>query len=84
MNRLTDEGLRKGLDYFQRAIDKDPNYALAYAGLADAYISLGDFDALSPKETFPKAKQAASQALKLDENLAEAHVSLANARFLYD
>ncbi len=84
LNRLTDEGLRKGLDYFQRAIDKDPNYALAYAGLADAYISLGDFDALSPKETFPKAKQAASQALKLDENLAEAHVSLANARFLYD
>jgi TolB-like protein len=84
LNRLTDEGLRKGLDYFQRAIDKDPKYALAYAGLADAYISLGDFDALPPKETFPQAKQAAAQALKLDENLAEAHVSLATARFLYD
>lgn len=84
LNRLTDEGLRKALDYFQRAIDKDPSYALAYAGLADAYISLGDFDALPPKETFPKAKQAASQALKLDENLAEAHVSLANVRFLFD
>jgi len=84
LNRLTDEGLRKALDYFQRAIDKDPSYALAYAGLADAYISLGDFDALPPKETFPKAKQAALQALKLDEHLAEAHVSLANARFLYD
>ena len=84
LNRLTDEGLRKALDYFQRAIDKDPSYALAYAGLADAYISLGDFDALPPKESFPKAKQAASQALKLDEHLAAAHVSLANARFLYD
>jgi len=84
LNRLTDEGLRKALDYFQRAIDKDPEYALAYAGLADAYVSLGGFDALPPKETFPKAKQAAQQALTLDEHLAEAHVSLANAKFLYD
>jgi TolB-like protein/tetratricopeptide (TPR) repeat protein len=84
LNRLTDEGFRKGLDYFQRAIDEDPKYAMAYAGLADAYISLGDFDALPPKETFPKAKQAALQALELDEHLAEAHVSLANAKFLYD
>jgi DNA-binding winged helix-turn-helix (wHTH) protein/TolB-like protein/tetratricopeptide (TPR) repeat protein len=84
LNRVTDDGFFKGRDYFQQAIDKDPNYALAYAGLADAHIFLGDFDVLPPKETFPKAKQAASQALKLDENLAEAHVSLANARFLYD
>lgn len=84
LNRLTDESLRKALDYFRRAIDKDSSYALAYTGLADAYISLADFDALPPKETFPKAKQAAEQALKLDENLAEAHVSLANVRFLYE
>jgi len=84
LNRLTDEGLRKGLDYFQRAIEKDPNYALAYVGLADAYISLADLDTLPPNETFPKAKKAASQALRLDENLAEAHVSLATTKFLYD
>ena len=84
LNRLTDDGLRKALNYFQRAIDKDSSYALAYVGLADAYISLGDFDALPPKETFPMAKQAATQALKLDRNLAEAHVSLANVKFLYD
>ncbi len=84
LNRLTDEGLWKALDYFQQAIDKDPNYSLAYAGLADAFISLGNFDALSPKESFPKAEQAALKALALDEHLAEAHVSLANAKFLYD
>jgi tetratricopeptide (TPR) repeat protein len=53
-------------------------------GLADAYIALATFDALPPKETFPKAREAVLQALQLDEHLAEAHVSLANARFLYD
>ena len=84
LNRLTDEGLWKGLDYFQRAIDRDPNYALAHAGLADAYVSLGGFNALPPQESYPKGKQAAKKALELDEHLAEAHVSLASAMFLYD
>lgn len=84
LNRLTDDGFQKGRAYFQQAIDKDPNYALAHAGLADAYISLGNFNVSRPRETFPKARQAALTALELDENLAEAHVSLANAIFLYD
>ena len=84
LNRSTDDGTRKALENFQQAIDLDPNYALAQVGLADAYIAQGAFDALPPKESFPKAKQAALQALQLDEHLAEAHVSLANARFFYD
>jgi serine/threonine-protein kinase len=84
LNKSTDDGIRKALENFRQAIDSDPNYALAYVGLADAYIAQGAFDALPPKESFPKAKQAALHALQLDEHLAEAHVSLANARFLYD
>ena len=84
LNKSTDDGIKKALENFRQAIDSDPNYALAYVGLADAYISQGAFNALSPKETFPKAKQAVMQALQLDDHLAEAHVSLANAMFLYD
>ena len=84
LNKSTDEGMRKALENFRQAIDSDPNYALAQVGLADAYVAQGAFDALPPKDSFPKAKQAALQALQLDEHLAEAHVSLANARFYYD
>jgi len=84
LNKTTDDGIRKALENFRQAIDSDPNYALAHVGLADAHIAQGAFDALPPKESFPKAKQSALQALQLDEHLAEAHVSLANARFLYD
>ena len=84
LNKSTDDGTRKALENFQQAIDSDPNYALAHVGLADAYIAQATFDALPPKETFPKARQAVLQALQLDEYLTEAHVSLANAKFLYD
>jgi DNA-binding winged helix-turn-helix (wHTH) protein/TolB-like protein/Flp pilus assembly protein TadD len=84
LNRLTDDGFFKGRDYFQQAIDKDPNYGLAYAGLADAYNQLGGFDALPSEEAFPKAREAAEQALKLDERLAEAHSALAVVKFSYD
>jgi len=84
LNRLTDDGFFKGRDYFQQAIDKDPNYALAYAGLADSYNALGGFDTLASKETFPKAREAAEKALKLDESLAEAHSALAVVKFSYD
>jgi DNA-binding winged helix-turn-helix (wHTH) protein/TolB-like protein/tetratricopeptide (TPR) repeat protein len=84
LNRLTDDGFFKGRDYFQQAIDKDPNYALAYAALADAYNTLGGFDALASAEAFPKAREAAEKALKLDENLAEAHSALAVVKFSYD
>jgi TolB-like protein/DNA-binding winged helix-turn-helix (wHTH) protein/Tfp pilus assembly protein PilF len=73
----------KGIELFQRAIEKDPAYALAYVGLADSYIAFTDFY-LAPTETMPRAKAAALRALELDDRLAEAHTSLAVVRFLYD
>src|SRR5262249_48793690 len=62
----------------------DPGYALAYAGLADAYVLLSGYSAASPKESLPQAKAAAHKALELDESLGEAHASLAEAIFAYD
>ena len=76
-NKRTEEGFQKGLDYFQRAIEEDPTYAHAYAGLADSYILIGWYDLAPPGEAFPKAKSAALKALAIDESLAEAHNSLA-------
>jgi DNA-binding winged helix-turn-helix (wHTH) protein/TolB-like protein/Tfp pilus assembly protein PilF len=84
LNRLTDDGFFKGRDYFQQAIDKDPDYALAYAGLADSYNMLGSFDALASAEAYPQAREAAEKALKLDESLAEAHTALAMVKLAYD
>jgi tetratricopeptide (TPR) repeat protein len=84
LNILTDDGFFKGRDFFQQAIDKDPKYALAYAGLADAYNRLGGFEATASKESFPKAREAAEKALKIDESLAEAHTALATVNFSYD
>jgi len=77
---------RKGIAYFQRAIQKDPNYALAYAGIAECYITLGQpwNGALSPKEILTQAKAAASKALVLDESLGEAHSAFAHVIELYD
>lgn len=80
-NKRTDSAVRKSIDYFQQAIQKEPNYALAYAGLADAYKLQGD---ISPEERFSKAKSAARTALQIDDGLAEAHASLATSLFLYD
>ncbi len=84
LNRLTDDGFMKGREYFQQAIDKDPNYALAYAGLADAYNRLSGFNALSPAAGFPKARAAAVRALELDDRLAEAHTILGSVNLFYD
>jgi serine/threonine-protein kinase len=84
MNRLTDDGFRSALDHFRQSIQIDPNYAPAYAGMADAYNSLAGFNASPPKESYPLAKKAAMQALKLDETLAEAHAALALVTFFYD
>ena len=75
-NKRTEEGFNKGIEYFQQAIAKDPTYALAYAGLADCYSSLGVSGFVPPKEAYPKAKEAALKALELDDTLAEAHASL--------
>ena len=77
-NRRTEEGLNKAIDYFQQAIDKDTNYASAYAGLADAYGLLGfaEYGSVSPRDAVPKAEAAANRALEIDETLAEAHTAL--------
>ena len=72
-NKRTREGLKKGIDYFERAIEKDSRYALAFTGLADCYNSLNRFGWISPDEAMPKAKAAAERALEIDGNLAEAH-----------
>src|SRR5207249_7021439 len=84
-NQTTAAELKKGIEYFQQAIDKDPGYALAYAGLADSYSALGGgWNYLSPSDSFPKAKAAATKALELDDTLAEAHAALAYAVFFAD
>jgi len=83
-NKGTYDGLMKGNEYFQQAIAKDPNYALAYAGLADSYVQLGGWQIyLPPSEAGPKAKAAAMKALELDDSLAEAHAALARAQYFY-
>jgi TolB-like protein/DNA-binding winged helix-turn-helix (wHTH) protein/Tfp pilus assembly protein PilF len=82
--KLNPEGLQKAIEYFQQALEKDPAYAPAYAGLADSYNLLAFFNVFPPREVMPKAKAAAVKALELDDNLAEAHVSLGWAGFTYD
>jgi len=78
-NKRTGDSLKTAVDYFNQAIAKDPNYAQAYTGLADAYALLGDWQyaVMTPKEAFPNAKAAAIKALELDSTLGEAHNSLA-------
>jgi len=85
-NKRTADGLKKAIDYFNQAIEKDPNYAQAYTGLADSYALLGDWEygILAPKEAFPRAKAAATKALELDNTLGEAHTSLAFSLDLFD
>jgi TolB-like protein/tetratricopeptide (TPR) repeat protein len=75
-NKRTGTDLRKSIEYFNQAIAKDPNYALAYAGVADSYLLLSLYGAVSPGESFPQARAAAEKALELDNTLAEAHASL--------
>src|SRR4030095_10680718 len=76
-NKRSEDGFRRRIEYFNEAVAKDPNYALAYAGLADCHILLGVWGAVPPKDAFPKARTAAENALRLDGELAEAVVSLA-------
>ncbi|MBA3354581.1 MAG: winged helix-turn-helix domain-containing protein [Pyrinomonadaceae bacterium] len=83
-NKRTASELQQGIQYFQQAIDTDPNYAPAYAGLADCHNMLVVYGASQPKEGFPKAKEAAIKALEIDESLAEAHTSLAFINFRWD
>ena len=83
-NKRTEDGLSQGIQFFQQAIDIDPNYAPAYAGLADCYNMLVVYGMRQPKDGFPKAKEAAIKALDIDEKLAEAHASLAFIKFRWD
>jgi DNA-binding winged helix-turn-helix (wHTH) protein/TolB-like protein/Tfp pilus assembly protein PilF len=83
-NKRTGDGLQQGIDFFNQAIAIDPNYAAAYAGLADCYNMLVVYGRLQPKEGFPKAKEAAMKALEIDENQAEAHTSMAFIKFRWD
>ncbi|HSY30926.1 MAG TPA: winged helix-turn-helix domain-containing protein [Verrucomicrobiae bacterium] len=84
LKKRTEEGFSKGIEYFRQAIAKDPSYALAYAGLSDAYCTLADFGLVSGKDGYLKAKDAALKALELDDTLAEAHSALALIKSSYD
>jgi serine/threonine protein kinase/Tfp pilus assembly protein PilF len=83
-NKRTADGVTKGIEYFERAIEKDSSYPLAYAGLADSYNILGFYAYAAPRDVFPKAKAAALKALEIDDALPEAHASLAYAKLYYD
>ncbi len=85
-NRRNAEALQKAVGYFQHATELDKNYAPAYAGLADCYTLFSRYDLVSPKESFPLAKSAAAEAIRIDPSLAEAHTSLAYtlSRFEWD
>jgi len=83
-NKRTGADLRKAIAYFNQEIAKDPNYALAYAGLADSYLLLSAFGAASPSDSLPQAKAAAKRALEIDDTSAEAHTSLGQILLFYD
>lgn len=83
-NKRTEAGLKKALEHFRRALNVDPLYALAYAGLADCYIMLCEYGLLASEDSYRNGKAAALKALELDESLAEAHASLGLISMLYD
>jgi len=83
-NRKHEGGIQRGIEFFRKAIAADPEYALAYAGLADCYMVLGWYDFLAPKEAFGKCKEAALKALAMDPDLGEAHASLAAVISFFD
>ncbi len=85
-NKGSAEGFKRGVDYFEQAIQMDPRFALAYSGLADSYILMGSYShgQIPPREAMSKASAAAEKALAIDGTLAEAHASLAFAKLNYD
>jgi serine/threonine protein kinase len=83
-NKWTEEGFNKSIEYYERAIAIDPRFGLAYSGLSDAYGALWYFNYLPAQEALPKATATALKAIDIDERLAEAHLSLANAKFFYE
>lgn len=83
-NKRTADGITKAISYFEDAIIRDPNYALAYAGLADSYTTLGILDDSSSQEMMPKARSSALKAIELDDRLAEAHASLGYVKHRFE
>ena len=83
-NKRTEDDLKRAIGYFEQALQLDPNYALAYVGLANSYLLLPEYGAFPPKEAYPKVKEAALKALEIDEMLAEAYVTLAQIKRRYD
>lgn len=83
-SKRSDADLRRAVDYFRQAIIKDPNYALAYAGLADSLVLLGLFAAEPPRKVMAEAKMAALRGIRLDDELGEAYASLAQVKVFYD
>ena len=83
-NRRTEEALRLGLRHFERALERDPQYAMAHSGVADSYCILGFYTVLPPEEAFPKAKAAALRALQLDPRLSEARPTLAYVNMYHE
>jgi TolB-like protein/DNA-binding winged helix-turn-helix (wHTH) protein len=84
LNKRTEEGLGKSIEYFQQAIEKDPLYARAYAGLADAYWMQPFYGSVPRNEAYPRTEAAAKKALELDDTLAEAHSSMGAIKSVYD
>ena len=83
-NKRTSDGIKHAIEHFQQSIERDPDFALGHAGLADSYIALTFYNFAAPHETMPKAKESAIKALALDNTLAEAHASLAHILMNYD
>jgi serine/threonine-protein kinase len=83
-NKWTDEGLRKSMEYFEKALEKDPEFAPAYAKIADYYHFSSHIGLFSPQKIFPKWKAAAERALEIDEGLADAHLAMAHISFYYE
>ena len=83
-NKRNIADIRKSIEYFQEAIEKDPGYALAHAGLADAYVVVPSYSVNTHHDAFPKARSAAQRALQIDDTLAQAHVTLADILYEYD
>ncbi len=83
-NKRTESGLKRAIELYEAAIARDPNFALAYAGIADAYSLLGCLSFAPPHEVYPKAKEAAQKALELDDALAKGYVALAFIKYNYD
>jgi serine/threonine protein kinase/tetratricopeptide (TPR) repeat protein len=83
-NKRTVDNSKKGIEYFRQAVEKDPSYALAYAGIADCFVLLGVYEGMDRPAAYTSARDMANKALELDDELAEAHNSLALVHYLYD